>query len=129
MRPAGDSLEIEDLGSLNGTWVNGARVTGKVRLALGDQVRVGDSFFEVEVGGDRRPRGRHGGRPGTGPGATARVQPTPTTSGSAPSHGGDQAPDPDAALIRDGDRDRDRAGALLRDALVSMGSAGLPGAA
>lgn len=49
VRPAGDSLEIEDLGSLNGTWVNGARVTGKVRLALGDQVRVGDSFFEVEV--------------------------------------------------------------------------------
>lgn len=49
VRPAGDSLEIEDLGSLNGTWVNGARVTGKVRLALGDQVRVGDSFFEVEA--------------------------------------------------------------------------------
>ena len=49
VRPAGDGLEIEDLGSLNGTWVNGARVTGKVRLALGDQVRVGDSFFEVEA--------------------------------------------------------------------------------
>jgi pSer/pThr/pTyr-binding forkhead associated (FHA) protein len=49
VRPAGDSLEIDDLGSLNGTWVNGARVTGKVRLAVGDQVRVGDSFFEVEV--------------------------------------------------------------------------------
>ena len=48
VRPAGDALEIEDLGSLNGTWVNGARVTGKVRLALGDQVRVGDSSFEVE---------------------------------------------------------------------------------
>jgi pSer/pThr/pTyr-binding forkhead associated (FHA) protein len=49
VRPAGDGLEIEDLGSLNGTWVNGARVTGKVRLALGDRVRVGDSSFEVEV--------------------------------------------------------------------------------
>lgn len=51
VRPAGDGLEIEDLGSLNGTWVNGARVTGKVRLALGDRVRVGDSSFEVEVVG------------------------------------------------------------------------------
>ena len=51
VRPAGDALEIEDLGSLNGTWVNGARVTGKVRLALGDRVRVGDSSFEVEVVG------------------------------------------------------------------------------
>jgi pSer/pThr/pTyr-binding forkhead associated (FHA) protein len=49
VRPAGDGLEIEDLESLNGTWVNGARVTGTVRLAPGDQVRVGDSSFEVEV--------------------------------------------------------------------------------
>jgi pSer/pThr/pTyr-binding forkhead associated (FHA) protein len=51
LRPAGDGLEIEDLGSLNGTWVNGARVAGKVRLARGDRVRVGDSSFEVEAEG------------------------------------------------------------------------------
>jgi predicted component of type VI protein secretion system len=51
VRPAGDGLEIEDLESLNGTWVNGARVTGTVRLALGDRVRVGDSSFEVEAVG------------------------------------------------------------------------------
>lgn len=67
VRPAGDSLEIEDLGSLNGTWVNGARLTGKVRLALGDQVRVGDSFFEVEVEAE----------------ATA-VRAAPTEAGQAP---------------------------------------------
>ena len=65
VRPAGDSLEIEDLGSLNGTWVNGARVTGKVRLALGDQVRVGDSFFEVEA-------------------EAAAVRAAPTEAGQAP---------------------------------------------
>ena len=51
VRPAGDALEVEDLGSLNGTWVNGARVTGTVRLVLGDRVRVGDSSFEVEAVG------------------------------------------------------------------------------
>jgi predicted component of type VI protein secretion system len=49
LRPAGDALEVEDLGSLNGTWVNGARIDGPVRLAAGDQVRVGDSTFEVET--------------------------------------------------------------------------------
>ena len=36
VRPAGDALEVEDLGSLNGTWVNGARVGGVTRLAPGD---------------------------------------------------------------------------------------------
>jgi pSer/pThr/pTyr-binding forkhead associated (FHA) protein len=51
VRPAGDGLEIQDLGSLNGTWVNGARVTGTARLAPGDRVRVGDSSFEVEAEG------------------------------------------------------------------------------
>ena len=47
--PAGGALEVEDLGSLNGTWVNGARIDGPVRLAAGDQVRIGDTTFEVET--------------------------------------------------------------------------------
>jgi predicted component of type VI protein secretion system len=46
--PAGGDLVVEDLGSLNGTWVNGARIDGPVRLAAGDRVRIGDSTFEVE---------------------------------------------------------------------------------
>jgi pSer/pThr/pTyr-binding forkhead associated (FHA) protein len=48
VRPAGDALEVEDLGSLNGTWVNGTRIDGPTRLAPGDRVRVGDTTFEVE---------------------------------------------------------------------------------
>jgi pSer/pThr/pTyr-binding forkhead associated (FHA) protein len=48
LRPAGDALEVEDLGSLNGTWVNDARIQGATRLAPGDRVRVGDTTFEVE---------------------------------------------------------------------------------
>jgi pSer/pThr/pTyr-binding forkhead associated (FHA) protein len=47
LRPAGDGLEIEDLGSLNGTWVNGSRIQGVVRLSPGDRVRLGDTSFEV----------------------------------------------------------------------------------
>jgi pSer/pThr/pTyr-binding forkhead associated (FHA) protein len=48
VRPAGDALEVEDHGSRNGTWVNGARIGGTTRLAPGDRVRVGDTTFEVE---------------------------------------------------------------------------------
>jgi pSer/pThr/pTyr-binding forkhead associated (FHA) protein len=48
VRPAGDALEVEDLGSRNGTWVNGTRVDGTTRLAPGDRVRMGDTTFEVE---------------------------------------------------------------------------------
>jgi hypothetical protein len=48
LRPTGDSLEIEDLGSRNGTWVNGSRIQGTVRLAPGDRVQVGETSFKVE---------------------------------------------------------------------------------
>jgi pSer/pThr/pTyr-binding forkhead associated (FHA) protein len=48
VRPAGDALEVEDHGSLNGTWVNGTRVDGAARLVPGDRVRLGDTTFEVE---------------------------------------------------------------------------------
>jgi len=48
VRPAGDALEVEDHGSRNGTWVNGARIAATTRLVPGDQVRLGDTTFEVE---------------------------------------------------------------------------------
>jgi len=38
---------VEDLGSRNGTFVNGERITGKVKVASGDLVRVG--VLEVRV--------------------------------------------------------------------------------
>ena len=37
----GAEASIEDLGSKNGTWVNGARVDGPARLEDGDEVRLG----------------------------------------------------------------------------------------
>ncbi|HEX2372884.1 MAG TPA: FHA domain-containing protein [Actinomycetota bacterium] len=49
VRPADDALEVEDLGSKNGTWVNGARIAGPTRLVPGDRVRVGDTTFEIEA--------------------------------------------------------------------------------
>jgi class 3 adenylate cyclase len=48
VRPAAGALEIEDLGSLNGTWVNGERVAGPRLLGAGDLVQVGGASFAVE---------------------------------------------------------------------------------
>jgi pSer/pThr/pTyr-binding forkhead associated (FHA) protein len=44
-----DGLWVEDIGSTNGTFVNGARVTTPRRLTRGDVVRVGQTDFRVEV--------------------------------------------------------------------------------
>lgn len=44
-----DGLWVEDVGSTNGTFVNGARVTSPRRLSRGDIVRVGQTDFRVDV--------------------------------------------------------------------------------
>jgi hypothetical protein len=46
-RDAGTTM-IEDLGSTNGTYVNGKRVEGRERLTKGDRVQIGSTVFEVE---------------------------------------------------------------------------------
>ncbi|MGH2805727.1 MAG: FHA domain-containing protein [Actinomycetota bacterium] len=46
-RPTDEGVEIEDLGSTNGTFVNGARVTSPTVLQPGDFVSIGNSTFEV----------------------------------------------------------------------------------
>src|SRR3954467_12555658 len=43
-------LTIEDLGSTNGTFVNGNRISGQQSLNPGDQVRVGQTSLTVEGG-------------------------------------------------------------------------------
>jgi FHA domain len=43
-----DGVWIQDLGSTNGTFVNGARVTSKRKLQPGDVVRVGETEFQLE---------------------------------------------------------------------------------
>src|SRR5215212_4909548 len=43
-------LMVEDLGSTNGTFVNGNRISGQQALNSGDQVRVGQTTMSVEGG-------------------------------------------------------------------------------
>jgi hypothetical protein len=48
---ASGQLMVEDLGSTNGTFVNGSRIAGAQPLRSGDQVRVGQTTMTVEGGG------------------------------------------------------------------------------
>lgn len=48
VRPVDGGIEIEDLGSLNGTFVNGRRIEAPTRLAGGDSVKLGQSVLELE---------------------------------------------------------------------------------
>jgi class 3 adenylate cyclase/tetratricopeptide (TPR) repeat protein len=53
-RPTEDGLEIQDLGSLNGTWVNAERIISPTPLAPGDVIKVGTTRIEVlSAGGGR----------------------------------------------------------------------------
>ncbi len=44
----GDAYWIEDLGSTNGTWINGRRITGKSPLKRGDILQIGNTLFELK---------------------------------------------------------------------------------
>jgi len=48
IRPGDGGIEIEDLGSTNGTYVNGVRIEATTRLAGGDTVKLGRSVIQVE---------------------------------------------------------------------------------
>ncbi len=47
--PRQDGVWIQDLGSTNGTYLNGARVEQPRRLRAGDIVRVGDTDLRYEA--------------------------------------------------------------------------------
>jgi hypothetical protein len=47
LRPADGAVEVEDLDSLNGTWVNGMRISEPTRLAPGDVLRLGMTTLEL----------------------------------------------------------------------------------
>ncbi len=41
------SVFVEDLGSTNGTWVNGTRAVGQMPARLGDRIQIGNVVMEV----------------------------------------------------------------------------------
>ncbi len=68
-------LTIEDLGSANGTFVNGERIDAPRMLEAGDVVRMGQTVLEVTDAS--------GGVPET----SSSVAPAPTTSSRSPQGG------------------------------------------
>jgi DNA-binding winged helix-turn-helix (wHTH) protein len=55
LRVSEHGASIEDLGSKNGTWVDGERITGAMPLVDGASVRLGSETVRFESGGDQRP--------------------------------------------------------------------------
>lgn len=53
----GGALSISDLGSSNGTFVNGRAIADERQLREGDEVRIGDATWEVRSAGDGSPAG------------------------------------------------------------------------
>ena len=52
VRPVLGGFEVEDLGSLNGTFVNGNRINVPTRVGGGDSIKLGQSVLELEASGD-----------------------------------------------------------------------------
>src|SRR5215471_173751 len=50
IRRENDQVMLVDNGSANGTFVNGQRVTGSLRLSVGDVVRIGETEIEYSSG-------------------------------------------------------------------------------
>jgi hypothetical protein len=48
LTPQGDAVVLEDLGSTNGTYLNGEPLSGPQPLHDGDRIRIGDSEFSFE---------------------------------------------------------------------------------
>jgi hypothetical protein len=46
--PRGDFMYIEDMGSTNGTYLNGRQLDGSERLRASDVVRIGDSEYRYQ---------------------------------------------------------------------------------
>jgi pSer/pThr/pTyr-binding forkhead associated (FHA) protein len=55
-RPLERGVEVQDLGSVNGTFANGERIDDRVTLVTDAVVRVGDSTFELAVAAERPTR-------------------------------------------------------------------------
>jgi pSer/pThr/pTyr-binding forkhead associated (FHA) protein len=49
IEPRRDGVWLEDVGSTNGTYLNGARLTRPKRLTAGDVVRVGETELRYET--------------------------------------------------------------------------------
>ena len=84
IRSEGGRITVTDLGSSNGTYANGERITGAVELADGDEVQVGGTVISVHgpdaatalIAQGAHPTAEHPG-PAPRPAGPSRLAPKP----------------------------------------------------
>lgn len=69
---------IRDLGSTNGVFVNGSRISTETRLRLGDEVTIGDVRFRIES--QPVPKGAKASAGGAAKGPKGSKRPKPSSS-------------------------------------------------
>jgi hypothetical protein len=87
VRPIEGGFEVEDLGSLNGTFVNGRRIEGPTKLSGGDTIKLGQNVLELEAAR----------APATVASPTPAFSPGPASATAAPAAASPAAPGVSAA--------------------------------
>jgi len=81
--PDNGTVIVEDLGSSNGTYVNGERITGPVQVGTGDEVQIGATILGIQGGGTAATAVMPPGAPATEhhPGPAPQAPAQPVTAG------------------------------------------------
>jgi hypothetical protein len=105
VRETPGGVEVEDLGSMNGTFVDGQRISEPVTLTVGGKIEIGSSEIRIELAPGAKTRV-------TAAPATTRVTATPPPGGAPPAAAEPAAAEPAAAAAA-GDADGRRRGKLV----------------
>ena len=98
LTPQDDGIEVEDLGSMNGTFVNGKKIEGPVRLTASAMLRVGVTELALEV----PPPATVSDAPAPADVTVARpTVPAADVTVARDVEQGDAAPAPDVTVARD----------------------------
>jgi predicted component of type VI protein secretion system len=98
--------EVEDLGSRNGTFVNGSQIDERVLLAAGDSIEVGATKLVVQVNAPTKPSEAAEPEPAAEPEQVAEpeqaAEPAPVAepAGPSPTVAGEAAPKPPPVSLR-----------------------------
>lgn len=121
VRPAGTGIEIEDLESMNGTVVDGKRITTPVRLTLNARIEIGPSVIEARMvqQSPTRVSQSPSAEPVAAPAATRVSQTQPPPAGPSPAAAAPEPPDgPGAQPPRSGDGSSRKAAPVVLGALL-----------
>lgn len=84
----GEALMVEDIGSANGTWVDGAKIEGPTAVSSKSQIVIGDYEIQLKLGSKSLPKAKNAGvkpskEPTAASGKAIKAQPRSTRVVSA----------------------------------------------